>query len=191
MQYICSEKPVSLLQKGKALTRGSQCFDMAHAMHCLNRYNASPLLCQRIAFHPTMNRLYFAKKAPFFFCSSLNVSFPVMLNLFSFVQFAYARHSSSKLVSALAQSQISASVRGEVIEMTRCEILKRVIRPRSSKTSLFFRIRYGQHDICVLKTQNSRLITHCSLLTASTMQKYLLLKGLLFGRWWPHPHRKP
>ncbi|MEE1214147.1 MAG: hypothetical protein U0L04_04130, partial [Bacteroidaceae bacterium] len=62
-----------------------------------------------------MNRLYFAKKAPFFFCSSLNVSFPVMLNLFSFVQFAYARHSSSKLVSALAQSQISASVRGEVI----------------------------------------------------------------------------
>ena len=165
MQYICSEKPIFLFQKGKALTRGSQCFDMAHAMHCLNRCNASPLLCQRIAFHPTMNRLYFAKKAPFFFCSSLNVSFPVMLNLFSFVQFAYARHSSSKLVSALAQSQISAS--------------------------LFFRIRYGQHDICVLITQNSRLITHCSSLTASTMQKYLLLKGLLFGRWWPHPHRKP
>ena len=124
------------------MTRGSQCFDMAHAMHCLNRYNASPLLCQRIAFHPTMNRLYFAKKAPFFFCSSLNVSFPVMLNLFSFVQFAYARHSSSKLVSALAQSQISASVRGDVLEMARCEILKQV-----------------QDDICVLTTHCSQLIT--------------------------------
>ena len=37
----------------------------------------------------------------------------VMLNLFNFVQFAHALHSSSKLVSALAQSQISASVRGE------------------------------------------------------------------------------
>ena len=33
----------------------------------------------------------------------------VMLNLFNFVQFAHALHSSSKLVSALAQSQISAS----------------------------------------------------------------------------------
>ena len=164
MQYICSEKPVSLLQKGKALTRGSQCFDMAHAMHCLNRCNASLLLCQRIAFHPTMNRLYFAKKAPFFFCSSLNVSFPVMLNLFSFVQFAYARHSSSKLVSALAQSQISASGSGEVIEMTRCENLKRVIlfALAHQKHLLFFRIRYGQDDICVLITQNSRLITHRS-----------------------------
>ena len=36
----------------------------------------------------------------------------VMLNLFNFVQFAHALHSSSKLASALAQSQISASVRG-------------------------------------------------------------------------------
>ena len=34
---------------------------------------------------------------------------PVILNLFNFVQFAYARHSSSKLDSALAQSQISGS----------------------------------------------------------------------------------
>ena len=33
----------------------------------------------------------------------------VILNLFNFVQFAYARHSSSKLDSALAQSQISGS----------------------------------------------------------------------------------
>ena len=33
----------------------------------------------------------------------------VMLNLFNFVQFAHAWHSSSKLASALAQSQISAS----------------------------------------------------------------------------------
>ena len=36
----------------------------------------------------------------------------VMLNLFNFVQFAHALHSSSKLASAFAQSQISASVRG-------------------------------------------------------------------------------
>ena len=34
-----------------------------------------------------------------------------MLNLFNVVQFAHARHSSSKLDSALAQSQISASHR--------------------------------------------------------------------------------
>ena len=34
-------------------------------------------------------------------------------NLFNVVQFAHARHSSSKLVSALAQSQISGSHRGK------------------------------------------------------------------------------
>ena len=37
----------------------------------------------------------------------------VILNSFNVVQFAHARHSSSKLDSALAQSQISGSVRGE------------------------------------------------------------------------------
>ena len=40
-----------------------------------------------------------------------NVYHNVMLNLFNVVQFAHARHSSSKLDSALAQSQISASHR--------------------------------------------------------------------------------
>ena len=38
----------------------------------------------------------------------------------------------------LAQSQISASVRGDVLEMARCGILKQVIRLRSSKTSYIF-----------------------------------------------------
>ena len=61
-----------------------------------------------------------------------------MLKQVNFVQFAHARHSSSKLVSALAQSQISASVRGDVLEMARCGILKQVIRLRSSKTSYIF-----------------------------------------------------
>ena len=65
-----------------------------------------------------------------------------MLNLFNFVQFAHARHSSSKFGSALAQSQMSASVRGDVLEMARCEILKQV-----------------QDDICVLTAHYSQLIT--------------------------------
>ena len=50
----------------------------------------------------------------------------VILNLFNFVQFAHALHSSSKLVSALAQSQISGSVRGEGQEKARGEMLKQV-----------------------------------------------------------------
>ena len=50
----------------------------------------------------------------------------VILNLFIFVQFAHALHSSSKLVSALAQSQISGSVRGEGQEKARGEMLKQV-----------------------------------------------------------------
>ena len=65
-----------------------------------------------------------------------------MLNLFNFVQFAHARHSSSKFGSALAQSQMSASVRGDVLEMARCEILKQV-----------------QDDICVLTAHRSSLIS--------------------------------
>ena len=44
----------------------------------------------------------------------LAIGFPfVMLNLVNYVQFANARHSPSKLGSALAKPQISASVRGE------------------------------------------------------------------------------
>ena len=50
----------------------------------------------------------------------------VMLNLFNFVQFAYARHSSSKLASALAQSQISASLREPFLVLLRSQILKQV-----------------------------------------------------------------
>ena len=50
----------------------------------------------------------------------------VMLNLFNFVQFAYARHSSSKLASALAQSQISASHREPFLVILRGQILKQV-----------------------------------------------------------------
>ena len=49
-----------------------------------------------------------------------------MLNSFNVVQFAHAWHSSSKLVFALAQSQISASVRGETLIQARCEMLKQV-----------------------------------------------------------------
>ena len=47
----------------------------------------------------------------------------VILNSFNVVQFAHARHSSSKLGSALAQSQISGSVRGEGQEKARGEML--------------------------------------------------------------------
>ena len=53
----------------------------------------------------------------------IELAHKVILNLFNFVQFAHARHSSSKLGSTLAYPQISASVRGEVIETTRGEIL--------------------------------------------------------------------
>ena len=49
-----------------------------------------------------------------------------MLNLFNYVQFAYAWHSSSKLASALAQSQISASHREPLLVFLRGQILKRV-----------------------------------------------------------------
>jgi hypothetical protein len=50
----------------------------------------------------------------------------VILNLINFVQFAHTRHSSSKLGSALAQSQISGSVRGEGQDKARCQMLKQV-----------------------------------------------------------------
>ena len=50
----------------------------------------------------------------------------VILNSFNVVQFAHARHSSSKLDSALAYPQISGSVRGERQEKARGEMLKRV-----------------------------------------------------------------
>ncbi|MBR5481144.1 MAG: hypothetical protein IKU85_05570 [Bacteroidaceae bacterium] len=77
--------------------------------------------------------------------SRLIAHLSVMLNLFNFVQFAHARHSSSKFGSALAQSQMSASVRGDVLEMARCEILKQV-----------------QDDICVLTAHRSPLTAHRS-----------------------------
>ena len=51
---------------------------------------------------------------------------PVILNLFNFVQFAYARHSSSKLDSALAQSQISGSHCEPSLSILRGQILKQV-----------------------------------------------------------------
>ena len=51
---------------------------------------------------------------------------PVILNLFNFVQFAYARHSSSKLDSALAQSQISGSHCEPSLTLLRGQMLKRV-----------------------------------------------------------------
>ena len=46
----------------------------------------------------------------------IELAHKVILNLFNFVQFAHARHSSSKFGSALAKSQISGSVRGEELE---------------------------------------------------------------------------
>ena len=45
------------------------------------------------------------------FIPGMGLIFLVLLNSYNFVQFAYARHSSSKLVPVLAQSQISASHR--------------------------------------------------------------------------------
>ncbi|MBO5014834.1 MAG: hypothetical protein J6C92_03375, partial [Bacteroidaceae bacterium] len=42
MQYICSEKPVFLLKKAKALTGQSQCFHMAHATYCLCQRTTLP-----------------------------------------------------------------------------------------------------------------------------------------------------
>ena len=51
---------------------------------------------------------------------------PVILNLFNFVQFAYARHSSSKLDSALAQSQISGSHCEPSLSILRGQMLKQV-----------------------------------------------------------------
>ena len=50
----------------------------------------------------------------------------IILNSFNVVQFAHARHSSSKLGSVLAQSQISGSVRGEEQVKARGEMLKQV-----------------------------------------------------------------
>ena len=66
--------------------------------------------------------------------------------------------------------------------------------------SLTHRIVFAHATYCVfsltahrspLTVHRSPFTVHRSPLTASTMQKFLLLKGLLFGRWWPHPHRKP
>jgi hypothetical protein len=67
-------------------------------------------------------------EAAFFFYKTNDDSpeLMVILNLINFVQFAHARHSSSKLSSALAQSQISGSVRGEGQEKARCQMLKQV-----------------------------------------------------------------
>ena len=50
----------------------------------------------------------------------------VILNLFNVVQFAHARHSSSKLGSALAQSQISESHCEPILMLHREQMLKRV-----------------------------------------------------------------
>ena len=55
----------------------------------------------------------------------------VILNLFNVVQFAHARHSSSKFGSALAQSQISRSHRGKGgAKKARSEMLKQVQHDR-------------------------------------------------------------
>ena len=56
MQYICSEKPVFLLKKAKALTGQSQCFDMAHATYCLCQRFHSPFIVHRSHLHK--NRQY-------------------------------------------------------------------------------------------------------------------------------------
>ena len=50
----------------------------------------------------------------------------VILNLFNVVLFAHARHSSSKLGSALAQSQISGSHCEPILMLHRGPMLKRV-----------------------------------------------------------------
>ena len=67
MQYICSEKPMRWPDKVTALHPLTHRIVFANALQCLNRCNESPLLCRWIAFHPAMNRLYFAEKAPFVF----------------------------------------------------------------------------------------------------------------------------
>ena len=50
----------------------------------------------------------------------------VIMNLFNVVQFDHARHSSSKLVSALAQSQISGSHCEPILMLHRGQMLKQV-----------------------------------------------------------------
>ena len=84
----------------------------------------------------------------------------VILNSFNFVQFAHARHSSSKFGSALAQSQISGSVRGEVLILARSEILKQV-QDDFGRFLLFLHPFWGsQFKIFVKNTHNSLLIAH-------------------------------
>ena len=88
------------------------------------------------ALHSLTQRIVFANATYCVFLLTTHLS--VMLNLFNFVQFAHARHSSSKLVSALAQSQISASHREPLLFSVLGQILKQFIRLRLSKTSYIF-----------------------------------------------------
>ena len=86
----------------------------------------------------------------------------VILNLFNFVQFAHARHSSSKLGSALAQSQISGSVRGEGQEKARCQMLKQVQHDIWRHLLFILSFWGSQFNTSVEKTHGSLLITHNS-----------------------------
>ena len=85
----------------------------------------------------------------------------VILNLFNVVQFAHARHSSSKLGSALAQSQISGSHCEPILMLHRGQMLKRVQHDHQLWSFVFCDIE--EHKKQVIEwSQTSRLITHNS-----------------------------
>ena len=84
-----------------------------------------------------------------------------ILKQVNFVQFAYARHSSSKLGSALAQSQISASHCEAFLVFLRSQILKRV-QDDFGRFLLFILSFWGSQFNTYVKSHRSQLIAHNS-----------------------------
>ena len=82
----------------------------------------------------------------------------------------------SCLLSSRHAELVSASHRKPFFVLLRGQILKRVIRLRSSKTSYIFWMRYGQDDICVLTAHRSSLTAHRSPLNAHRVPLKILYK---------------
>ena len=82
----------------------------------------------------------------------------------------------SCLLSSRHAELVSASHREPFLVLLRGQILKRVIRLRSSKTSYIFWMRYGQDDICVLTAHRSSLTAHRSPLIAHCVPLKILYK---------------
>ena len=107
----------------------------------------------------------------------------VILNLFNVVQFAHARHSSSKLGSALAQSQISGSHCEPILMLHRGQMLKRVQHDHQLWSFVFCDIE--EHKKQVIEwSQTSRLITHNSQLKnmffCSSVKKWICVPSSTF-----------